>query len=441
MGFDHYAEYAQKFTPGFVAGETGIPEHQFEALAELIASGRPRVSMFVGLPLELLPNGVQTIRSIVCLSGLLGAVDHQGGNLWPATLPENQLTLYDELPLKDETPIGMMNFPIIYDLRKQCHSLTAMDTILGKGPGVLKGLVITGANPILSNPNAQKVSQALKALDLLVVRDLFMTETAQQADYILPAASFLERSELHALTHKQLIGATTKILALPGVSDEYTFWRDLSIRLGMEAEYFPWSNEEELNRWLLQPCAFNWDKLRSHPEGLQYAPMVWGKYTHRKFPTESGLFEFTSTYLPKFGFAALPEYISPHGRLDAQADYPLILSTGARHRFYFNSRYRNIARFRKTRPEPEVEIHSDDAAELGIANQERVRVVTRIGAIELAARILPKDAILQRVIQITHGWDEANVNLLTDDRDLDPISGYPNMKMVPARIEKIRFSR
>jgi anaerobic selenocysteine-containing dehydrogenase len=82
---------------------------------------------------------------------------------------------------------------VLYDIRKECHSMTAMDYMLGNGEYPLKGLIVTAANPTVTNPNTRKVEKALKALDLLVVNDLFMTQTAQLAHYVLPAASFLER--------------------------------------------------------------------------------------------------------------------------------------------------------------------------------------------------------------------------------------------------------
>ena len=91
---------------------------------------------------------------------------------------------------------------------------------------------MTGANPVLAHPDAARVTRALTSLDLLVVRDLFMTDTAALADYVLPAASFLERTELHAHPKYQVLTLTAPALSLPDVQDEYEFWRDLAVRLG-----------------------------------------------------------------------------------------------------------------------------------------------------------------------------------------------------------------
>ena len=110
--------------------------------------------------------------------------------------------------------------------------MTAVEAILRDEPYPLRAMIVTGANPASTNPNTTRVLEALKSLDLLVVRDLFMSETAAVADYVLPAASFLERTELHAHAKHQIVSVTRKVVSWPGVQGEYEFWRDLAARLG-----------------------------------------------------------------------------------------------------------------------------------------------------------------------------------------------------------------
>ncbi|MCP4691018.1 MAG: molybdopterin-dependent oxidoreductase [Desulfobacterales bacterium] len=179
------------------------------------------------------------MRAIACLTALCGAVDRPGGDVWPLPPSILDLSLYEALPLDHLRPIGRDRFPALYDFRKQCHALTAMDYMLGRGEHPLRGLILTGANPVLTNPDAAKVSRALDHLDLFVVRDLFLTQTARLAHYVLPAASFLERGELHHHAHRQAIGITTKILDVPGTTDEYTFWRDLPVVSPRARTIFP----------------------------------------------------------------------------------------------------------------------------------------------------------------------------------------------------------
>ena len=308
VGFPRLAEYARGFTPQAVEKESGLPAATVERIADLMAQASPAVVNYVGNGLEHHENGINNIRAVAYLDTLLGALDRKGGNRLAESLRTNRLTLYQERPLTELGPIGADRFPVLYGLRRECHSMSALDTMLSGRPYPLKGLLLTAANPALTNPNTDKVRRALAALELLVVRDLFLTETAQLAHYVLPAASFLERSELHAHPMFQVVGLSRKLLSFPGVQDEYQFWHDLAHRLGGGA-YFPWAGE-------------------------------------------------------------------------------------------------------------------------------RARVSSRVGSIEIPVTVCAPNEILPGTVQITHGYRQANVNLLTPDDLFDPISGFPLLKAVPVSIER-----
>ena len=438
VGFDKFAAYARRFTPEFVEQETGVNRETIVELAQMIIEKRPRVVNYLGISLEHQINGFNISRVLACLSGLCGAIDIEGGEPWTEGMDRRELTLYDEIPLLDQRPIGADKYPVIYRMRQQCHSMTAMDYMLGNGDYPLRGLIVSGSNPVLTNPNAKKVTKAFQSLDLLVFRELFLTESAKLAHYILPAASFLERSELHYHKHLQSVTLTNRVLDVPGVQDEYTFWHDLAHRFGFGEQYFPWKDEEEVNRWILELSGITLEELKSHPEGIQYKPRRYKKYEMQQFPTTTGKYEFSSQYLKELGYPEIPEYVAPPYLHHPDKEYPLVLITGARKPFFVHSRYRNIKRFKKAVPKAEVEIHPADATRFEIRDKERIRVVSEIGFIEIEAKVVKEREILPGVLQITHGWNDANVNLLTDDHQTDPISGYPNMKIVPVRIEKVK---
>jgi anaerobic selenocysteine-containing dehydrogenase len=437
VGFDRLSEYANRFDPESAEKQTGVPREMIIRMAQMISENRPRVVNFVGNGLEHHENGINNIRAVACLGGLCGALDIQGGDPWPEGMGGRMLTLYDELPLVDQKPIGADRFPVLYQLRQECHTMTAMDYMLGKGDYPLRGLIITAANPVITNPNSLKVAKAFSSLDLLVVRELFLTETASLAHYVLPAATFLERSELHFHTNYQRVTLTTRALGAPGVVDEYTFLHDLAHRLGFGEKYFPWKNEDELNRWILEPTGISLEELKAHPEGITYKPIRYQKYKEKPLATPTGKFEFASQYLKDLGYPEVPEYFPPLYLRDPKPEYPLLLTTGARKYIYHHSRYFNIKRFRTAIPAPEVEIHPIDAGSLGVANGERVRVVSEMGSLEIQAKIVHEREIRPGILQITHGWKEANVNLITYDQINDPISGFPLLKAIPVRVEKI----
>jgi anaerobic selenocysteine-containing dehydrogenase len=289
----------------------------------------------------------------------------------------------------------------------------------------------------VTNPNTRKVEKALANLDLLVVNDLFLTPTARLAHYVLPAASFLERSELHFYPKHQMVNLTQKVAEINGIKDDYLLWHDLAHRLGFGEKFFPWENEEDVIRWILEPSGISLEALRKHPEGLVYKPVRYKKYKTRPLPTPSGKIEFASPYLEKFGLSEIPEYIPPYHMRHKNKDYPFLLTTGARKSLFYHSRHQNIARFRTVHPTAEVEIHPDDAAALGISDKETVRIVSEKGSLEIPARIVNRTELRRGVIEIYHGWEEWRVNFVTFDDINDPISGFPLLKGVPVRIERI----
>jgi anaerobic selenocysteine-containing dehydrogenase len=436
VGFDELAGYAKAFSPEAVEGETGVPAALVREIARTMAGAAPRVTVYVGNGPEHHENGINNIRAVACLDAILGALDREGGNRLVDGFQGAHLTLYDEIPLEHLGPIGADRFPVLYGFRQECHTMTGMDTILSGKPYPLRAMILTAANPAMTNPNTLKVRKALESLDLFVVRDLFMTETTELADYVLPAASFLERVELHTHAKYQTVTMTRKILEYPDVQDEYQFWHDLSHRLGF-GKYFPWKDETELTSWILESADLSLEQAAAHPEGIEYAPIRYERWKSETLGTPSGKVEFRSQYLEDLGYPALPEY-KPPAYLDApDPDYPYVLITGARKLLYYHSRFRNIKRFRTAIPGPEAELHPRDAAALGVADGEEIRITSRIGSLEVPVKIMSKSEILPGTLQLTHGWKEANANLLTHDDRFDPISGFPLMKAVEVRLEKV----
>ena len=436
IGFAKVVDYARTFTPEMVEAETGLPAATVKAMARMMADAAPRMAAYVGNGLEHHENGVGNIRAIAMIDGLLGALDREGGTLFKEPAPLRDLTLYDEMPLRHLGPLGADRFPVLYDMRQECHTMTAMEAILSDEPYPLRALVMTGANPASTNPNSPKVLEALRSLDLLVVRDLFMTETTAVADYVLPAASFLERTELHAHAKHQIVSLTDKVVSWPDVQGEYDFWHDLAVRLGI-GEYFPWEDETALNRWLLEPTGLSLETLEAHREGVEYSPPRVGRRRQAGFDTPSGKVEFASAYLKDLGYDELPVYHRPAYRREPDAARPFVLMTGARKLLYLHSRFRNIPRFRTAIPGPEVEMHPDDAAALGVADGDTVRLTSPIGAVDLPVKVVAENEILPGNLQVTHGWREANVNLVTHDDRFDPVSGFPLMKSIEVSVQKV----
>jgi len=433
LGFEDLAAYARDFTADVVERETGVPAAVQAEMARLLRAAGGRVALYPGNGLEHHENGVDNIRAILSLNALLGTLGKVGGSVFAPPLPLRDLTLYDERPLTELGPLGADRFPVLYEVRRECHTMTALNAILTGEPYRLRAMLLAGGNPALTNPNSRKVVEALSALELLVVRDLFMTETAALADYVLPAASFLERSEVHTHHEIGVVTLTTSVGQRPEMQTEYGFWHDLARRLGA-AEYFPWEDDRELNRWLLEPTGITLEELEARPEGVAYGVPPADTEVER-FPTRSGKVELSSAHLAGLGYDALPKYRRPAYLEAPDPAYPFALMTGARSLLFGHSRSHNIRRFADEAPAPGLEMHPQDAAALGLSDGDTARVTTRIGSVEAPVRVVAANELPRRCLQLTHGWANVNANALTHDDRFDRISGFPLMKSVEARVE------
>lgn len=436
VGFEQFATLCRQFTPGFVEQETGISPARLEQAARLLHETAPHTAILAGNGPEHQIGGVQGIRAISLLDALLGSFDRPGGTRWPDDPGLADLTLYEALPLRQLGPIGAGEFPLIYELRRECSTLRLMDTLLSGRPYSLRGLLLTAANPLRTHPDSAKTARAMSQLDLFVVRDLFLTETAQLAHYVLPAASFLERSELHCHAAVQRLNLTRRLFRLPDALDEYEFLRELARRLDM-ADYFPWADEDELNRHLLAPTGLAAADLQNQPGGSEYRPIRYEKWRSQKLPTPSGKVEFASANLAGRGMPELPGYQPPEYKRTAVATrYPFLLLSGVRHPLNAYGR-RHPLPADNADGEPRLEIRVADASAIGAGADDRVRVTSATGAIELAVRIVPDDALATGCVTTTHGWPETGVNELAGDAPLDPLDGFPALKSVSVVIEKI----
>ncbi|MCK5673676.1 MAG: molybdopterin-dependent oxidoreductase, partial [Spirochaetales bacterium] len=142
VGFKDFSAYADRFSLDYVCGQTGVDKNDIEECCSLIAENLPQVVNFVGVSLEHQENGVNNVRTIACLGALCGAIDIQGGDLWPEGLEEQDLTLYEELPLTELAPVGADRFPVLYGMIKECHTMTGMDFMLGNGDYPIKALIV-----------------------------------------------------------------------------------------------------------------------------------------------------------------------------------------------------------------------------------------------------------------------------------------------------------
>jgi len=260
-----------------------------------------------------------------------------------------------------------------------------------------------------------------------------MTETAQYADLVLPAAFFLERDEIGAMPLNLQNRAVDGGQCWP----DWKIWWQLAKRMGY-GRHFPWQSLEEIADFLLKPTGFTYEELTKHPEGIMNE-VPPGKFLKEGFRTYSGKIEIYSHLLEMNGYDPLPVYEDPlESVLSAPQlalEYPLTLITSARQPMYLHSQHRNIPSLRRLLAEPYLEIHPKTAKECGVGDGDYVVVESKRGELKIRARLT--EGIMPRVVYIPHGWVEADCNLLTDHENRDPISGFPGFNSSLCRIRKV----
>jgi anaerobic selenocysteine-containing dehydrogenase len=433
LGFDKLAEHVKRYRPEIVEEITSVPADKVRQFAMMYATTKP-AAITHGTALEHSINGIQNIRAISILIAITGNLDISGGNIY------NPMLRYAGLRVKSEVSLAEgigARYPIFSRFIGETTAMPVAEAIITGKPYLPKALIIHGCNPALTWPNSNKVREAFQKLDLLVVADLFLTETAKLADIFLPATTFAERRMLkdYAFEGRPLIALSDRVVEPPAeCMEDWRIWSELGRKMGY-ADYFPWQSSNELLAYLLEPSGITLEQLEQNRGGIIYHRLDhWRKYEEEGLDTPSGKVELFSQILAEHGYAPLPTFTEP-GETSRLAQYPFVLITGTRVNAFTHSQYRDIARLRKLVPRPLVEINTNTAKDLDIADGDWVVVESAKGSIKLQAKLTPD--IHPKVLSLQHGWVEANANILTDDEQHDPISGYPAFKAISCQVRKI----
>ena len=428
---------------------------------------------------------MEAIQARIIMSAIVGNIDVEGGEYIsgpPDILGDRELTLGNVLsPEQKNKQIGadrfkFIAFPgrdMILEYNKKLWGRGSTMGSFANFPLVLRAMIsgepypvragITAwSNPMVTQANVKLVYKAFKSLDLYLVNDFWLTPSAQLADYVLPPACWIERSQVApALADNLVIGGERALPAvIPGEHEywtDYEIFRGLGIRLGQE-KYWPWKTLEEVWDYLLKPLDMTYQEFMDKKDGIHFPPNEYKKYERMGgFGTPTGKLELYSTILEKLGYDPLPRYVepkeSPISTPELARDYPLMLITGGRFNPYFHSEHRQIESIRKRRPEPQVQIHPETAKRLGVENGDWVWIETPRGRVR--QKCLYFDGIHPQVVHSEHGWWfpelpgeepwlggvwESNINVLTDDdpERCNPISGGWPLKTALCRVYKAK---
>lgn len=437
-GFPELVEHVQSFTPEKVADITWVPPDSIVEIARVFALIKPSCVVPGVNSLDQTASGFQTTRAIAILTAITGNLDVPGGASAISRPRLKSLRLPD---LLQEKPLGAEEYPLSYSVFGKMigegQGMVLPDTVLTGKPYPIKAMIVSGSNMVVSWPNSMKIRKMLQKLDFLVIMDIFMSETAELADIVLPAATFLESTDM--LDHFTYVMLRKKLTRFAESLPDGEFWLKLAHKMGYN-EYFPYKDMDDVLQSMLEPTGLSFEQLYCEsPQGVQYGEVKYGQYRDKGFRTPSGKVELYSETMRELGYDPLPTYCepveSPVSTPDSARDYPLILTTGARSTGNLHSQLRNVPELRTITPEPLAEINPSTAQNYMIVEGETIILENSRGSIQIKAKIT--EDIIPNVVSIPHGWAQANANLLTQEADGDPISGIPSLKSGLCRIRKI----
>ncbi len=435
FGFKELAEHASDYTPEKVEKITWVPADVIREIARAYAGNHPGF-IIDHIGVELHTNGLQAHRGIACLIGLTGNFDVPGGNILPTRFHVKDLTLFDQAlhGALDGDPIGSKEFPLM--VKGKPHligSHMAHGMLIPKAieEGKIKALILVGADLIRVAPQTKIWEDAFKKLDTLIVIDLYKKRDYEDLAHIyLPAASFLEKTELVAGWDDPAVSLRRKCITRWESRPDYTICVDLARALGY-GDYFPWESIEEAINDELRPTGLSIDSFSDNNVIWHPNPLRYKKYEKEGFQTPSNKLEFFSLNLKAYGYDPLPTYKevteSPISRPDLAEHYPLILTTGQKTVYRTHTQFLTLPSLRKHFQDPIVEINPQDAVTRGIKNKDWVKVFSPRGEAVLKAEVT--EIVPKGVVSAVYGFGGAsNINHLTRMHDLDPISGYPPLR-------------
>jgi formate dehydrogenase alpha subunit len=435
-GYEALKEALADWSPERAAVITGVRARDIVAAAQLYAQATNGM-IFWAMGITQHTHGTDNVKALSNLALLTGHMGRPGTGLNPLRGQNNVQGACDMGGLVNVYP-GYQpvtseevrrkfaaGWDVPYESLSPTVGLTVTEVMNGVLDGRIHALYIMGENPMLSDPNLHHVEAALRAVDFLVVQDIFPNETAVLADVILPAASFAEKAGTFTSTERR-VHLVRPAFDPPGESrQDWQIVSELANRLGHNWQYnSPAAIFAEMAA--LTPPYGGISHQRLQAGGLQWP------CPNPEHPGTAVL--HVGKFSRGLGLFCPVSYRPPAEETDAE--YPFILSTG---RILFHWHGGTMSRrspgLDAIAPEAEVEIHPADAAQMDIAAGDWVRVASRRGQVLAAAKLTGRSP--QGTVFMTFHFAEAAVNLLTIDA-VDPTAKIPEYKVCAVKLEKER---
>ena len=430
-GFEALAESVKDYTPEGVERITGVPAGDIVEAARLYAQSL-NSSILYAMGITQHVTGTNNVLALANLSMATGQIGKPFSGVNPLRGQNNVQGSCDMGGLPNvytgyqrvDDEVVRQKFEKAWSTPLSSHpGLTLMEMMKGIAAAKVKALFILGENPLLSDPNANKVKEELKHLDLLVVQDIFLSETAELAHIVLPGVSFAEKDGTFTNTERRVQRVHKAIEPIGNARPDWQIICDLSSRLGYPMKYH--SSGEIMDEIAALTPSYG----GIHYERLGNLGLQWPcptsihpgtPFLHKdRFTRGKGKFHVTP-------YASPPEL--------PDEEYPFLLTTGRVLYHYHTLISRKSKGLSEIYPEGVIEINPEDAFRLGIQpDNGLVEVASRRGKVHVKAKI--SDNLAPGVVFMTFHFKEAAANLLTIDA-LDPVAKIPEYKVCAVNIQK-----
>jgi formate dehydrogenase major subunit len=434
-GFDELAERVKAFPPERMAEVCGIDADTIREVARLYATSKNSI-IFWGMGISQSVHGTDNARGLIALALVTGHVGRPGTGLHPLRGQNNVQGASDAGLI----PMFFPDYKSVEDggNRKKYEEfwgteldpkrgLTVVEIVDAIHAGDIRAMYILGENPAMSDPDQAHARVALAKLEHLVVQDIFLTETAWQADVVLPASAHPEKTGTFTNTNRQ-VQLAREVVPMPGEArQDWWITQEIARRIGLDWKYsHPRDVFAEMAEIMPSLANITWERLERE-DAVTYpcdAPDTPGNAIifGGGFPTTSGRAKI------------VPTDLTPPDEMPDD-DYPMILTTGRMlEHWHTGAMTRRAGTLDALEPEAVVSLSPRDIERLQLEAGDFVRVTTRRGSITLRVRL--DREVADGMVFIPFCYTEAAANLLTNPK-LDPFGKIPEFKFCAARVEPI----
>ncbi|MGB0846949.1 MAG: formate dehydrogenase subunit alpha [Thiolinea sp.] len=434
-GWDEFKAHLADFSPEAMAAVCGISAEDLRAVARTFANAEAGM-IFWGMGISQHIHGTDNSRCLISLALMTGHVGRPGSGLHPLRGQNNVQGASDAGLI----PMFLPDYQTVTDdgVRSSFNEIWGTDTDFSAEKGLtvveimdavhedkIKGMYVLGENPAMSDPDVEHARDALAKLDCLVVQDIFLTETANYADVILPATAWPEKTGTVTNTNRQVQLGRPAVPPPGEAREDWAITTALANRLGLNWGYtHPREVFNEMKRSMNSLDNITWERLEH--EAVTYPslsetdpgqPIVFGD----GFPRPDGRAKFTPA-------AIIPPDEAP------DAEYPMIMITGRQlEHWHTGSMTRRATVLDHLEPEANCSLHPRTLRELGVEAGGMIRLSTRRGSVQLMAR--SDRAVSEGSVFVPFAYVEAAANILTNPA-LDPYGKIPEFKYSAVRAEK-----